>query len=70
MVYNMLTNPVYGGTYAYGKTAGELCYDGPLMADLKVIWRDPTTDVPLKKRIVRELIHEVIADDATVVKSF
>jgi hypothetical protein len=40
------------------------------MADLKVIWRDPTTDVPLKKRIVRELIHEVIADDATVVKSF
>jgi hypothetical protein len=36
------------------------------MADLKVIWRDPTTDVPLKKRIVRELIHEVIADvDAT-----
>jgi len=37
-----------------------------LMADLKVIWRDPTTDVPLKKRIVRELIHEVIADvDAT-----
>ena len=37
-----------------------------LTADLKVIWRDPTTDVPLKKRIVRELIHEVIADvDAT-----
>jgi hypothetical protein len=33
-----------------------------LMADLEVIWRDPTTDVPLKKRIVRELIHEVIAD--------
>jgi DNA invertase Pin-like site-specific DNA recombinase len=37
-----------------------------LAADLKVIWRDLTTDVPLKKRIVRELIHEVIADvDAT-----
>jgi DNA invertase Pin-like site-specific DNA recombinase len=37
-----------------------------LAADLKVIWRDPTTDVPLKKRIVRELIREVIADvDAT-----
>jgi DNA invertase Pin-like site-specific DNA recombinase len=37
-----------------------------LTADLKVIWRDPTTDVPLKKRIVRELIREVIADvDAT-----
>jgi DNA invertase Pin-like site-specific DNA recombinase len=30
MVYNMLTNPVYGGTYAYGKTASELCYDGPI----------------------------------------
>jgi DNA invertase Pin-like site-specific DNA recombinase len=37
-----------------------------LTADLKVIWSDPTTDIPLKKRIVRELIHEVIADvDAT-----
>ena len=37
-----------------------------LTANLKVIWRDPTTDVSLKKRIVRELIHEVIADvDAT-----
>src|SRR5436309_1427728 len=37
-----------------------------LAADLKVIWRDPTTDVTLRKRIVRELIHEVIADvDAT-----
>jgi hypothetical protein len=37
-----------------------------LTADLKAIWRDPTTDIPLKKRIVRELIHEVIADvDAT-----
>ncbi|MGH8525012.1 MAG: helix-turn-helix domain-containing protein, partial [Gammaproteobacteria bacterium] len=37
-----------------------------LAADLKVIWRDLTTDVPLKKRIVRELIREVIADvDAT-----
>ena len=36
------------------------------MADLKVIWRDPTTDIPLKKRIVRELIQEVITDvDAT-----
>jgi hypothetical protein len=39
---------------------------GSLMADLKVIWRDPTTDIPLKKRIVRELIQEVITDvDAT-----
>ena len=33
-----------------------------LAADLKEIWRDPATDVRLKKRIVRELIREVIAD--------
>jgi hypothetical protein len=33
-----------------------------LAADLKAIWRDPATDVRLKKRIVRELIREVIAD--------
>src|SRR5262249_61770577 len=33
-----------------------------LAGDLKAVWRDPTTDVRLKKRIVRELIREVIAD--------
>jgi DNA invertase Pin-like site-specific DNA recombinase len=33
-----------------------------LATDLKAIWRDPTADVRLKKRIVRELIREVIAD--------
>jgi hypothetical protein len=33
-----------------------------LATDLNVIWRDPTTDARLKKRIVRELIREVIAD--------
>ena len=33
-----------------------------LAADLKAIWRDPATDMRLKKRIVRELIREVIAD--------
>jgi hypothetical protein len=33
-----------------------------LAVDLKAVWRDPTTDVRLKKRIVRELIREVIAD--------
>jgi hypothetical protein len=33
-----------------------------LALDLKAFWRDPATDVRLKKRIVRELIHEVIAD--------
>jgi hypothetical protein len=33
-----------------------------LAADPKAIWRDPATDVRLKKRIVRELIREAIAD--------
>ncbi len=33
-----------------------------LATNLKAIWRDPTTDVRLKKRIVRELVREVIAD--------
>jgi len=33
-----------------------------LAVDLKAVWRDPATDMHLKKRIVRELIREVIAD--------
>jgi hypothetical protein len=33
-----------------------------LAVDLKAIWRNPATDMRLKKRIVRELIREVIAD--------
>ena len=33
-----------------------------LAADLKSIWSAPTTDARLKKRIVRTVIHEVIAD--------
>ena len=33
-----------------------------LAADLEAIWRGPHTDVRLKKRIVRALIHEVVAD--------
>jgi hypothetical protein len=33
-----------------------------LADDLKAIWHDPRTDIRLKKRITRELIHEVIAD--------
>ena len=37
-------------------------YFATLAFDLKTIWREPTTDVRLKKRIVRELIREVIAD--------
>ena len=30
--------------------------------DLKSVWTAPTTDARLKKRIVRTLIREVIAD--------
>jgi hypothetical protein len=33
-----------------------------LASDLQRIWRDPAGDVSLKKRIVRTLIHEVVAD--------
>jgi hypothetical protein len=33
-----------------------------LANDLKTVWADPATDVRLKKRIVRTLIHEVVAD--------
>jgi hypothetical protein len=33
-----------------------------LATDLKSIWSAPTTDARLKKRIVRTLIHEVVAD--------
>ncbi len=33
-----------------------------LAADLKTVWSAPSTDARLKKRIVRGVIHEVIAD--------
>jgi hypothetical protein len=33
-----------------------------LAADLNTVWTDPSTDARLKKRIVRAVIHEVIAD--------
>ena len=33
-----------------------------LAADLKSVWSAPTTDARLKKRIVRTVIHEVVAD--------
>ena len=33
-----------------------------LASNLKTIWTAPTTDARLKKRIVRALIHEVVAD--------
>jgi DNA invertase Pin-like site-specific DNA recombinase len=35
---------------------------GVLASNLKIIWSAPTTDARLKKRIVRTLIHEVVAD--------
>src|SRR5205823_11574778 len=33
-----------------------------LAADLKTVWTAPSTDARLKKRIIRTVIHEVIAD--------
>jgi hypothetical protein len=33
-----------------------------LAADLKTVWTNPSTDARLKKRIVRTVIHEVVAD--------
>jgi hypothetical protein len=33
-----------------------------LGGNLKMIWAAPTTDARLRKRIVRTLIHEVVAD--------
>ncbi len=33
-----------------------------LAADLEAVWTHPETDIRLKKRIVRALIHEIVAD--------
>jgi hypothetical protein len=33
-----------------------------LGTDLRTVWAAPTTDARLKKRIVRTVIHEVVAD--------
>jgi hypothetical protein len=33
-----------------------------LVTDLETVWNDPHSDARLKKRIVRTLIHEVVAD--------
>ena len=35
---------------------------GVLASNLKAVWDAPTTDARLKKRIVRTLVHEVVAD--------
>src|SRR5215472_9604865 len=35
---------------------------GVLASNLKMVWDAPTTDARLKKRIVRTLVHEVVAD--------
>jgi 3'-phosphoadenosine 5'-phosphosulfate sulfotransferase len=35
---------------------------GVLASSLKTVWFAPTTDARLKKRIVRTIIHEVVAD--------
>lgn len=35
---------------------------GALAEDLRAVWSAPTTDARLKKRIVRTLVHEAVAD--------
>src|SRR6201993_2380534 len=35
---------------------------GVLASNLKTVWDAPTTDARLKKRIVRTLVHEIVAD--------
>src|SRR5882757_10407786 len=35
---------------------------GVLASNLRTVWSAPTTDARVKKRIVRALIHEVVAD--------
>jgi len=42
--------------------AADLASFVTLAADLKSVWTAPSTDARLKKRIVRTVIHEVIAD--------
>ena len=43
-------------------TAADPASLAALAADLKTIWTAPSTDARLKKRIVRTVIHEVVAD--------
>jgi hypothetical protein len=45
-----------------GSNVSDSTVSKSLAADLKSVWTAPTTDARLKKRIVRTLIHEVIAD--------
>ncbi|HML14268.1 MAG TPA: recombinase family protein [Xanthobacteraceae bacterium] len=42
-------------------TRGPLAFDA-MADDLKTVWRAPTTDARLKKRIVRSVIEEIVAD--------
>ena len=43
-------------------TTVDLASFATLAADLKTVWIAPTTDARLKKRIVRTVIEEVVAD--------
>jgi DNA invertase Pin-like site-specific DNA recombinase len=43
-------------------TAADPASLAALAADLKTIWTAPSTDARLKKRIVRTVVHEVVAD--------
>jgi hypothetical protein len=47
---------------ASGRSSLSPTHATSLAADLKVVWSAPTTDTRLKKRIVRTVIHEIVAD--------
>jgi DNA invertase Pin-like site-specific DNA recombinase len=47
---------------AMPSAAIDLASLGVLASNLQAVWSAPTTDARLKKRIVRTLIHEVVAD--------
>src|SRR6202163_378939 len=57
---------VEGKIAAHDATAAPPVVDsstlGLMASNLKAVWAAPTTDARLKKRIVRTLIHEVVAD--------
>jgi Recombinase/Recombinase zinc beta ribbon domain len=57
---------VEGKIAAHDATAAPAVVDpstlGLMASNLKPVWAAPTTDARLKKRIVRTLIHEVVAD--------
>jgi DNA invertase Pin-like site-specific DNA recombinase len=55
-------NKIAAHDAAMPPAAIDLASLGVLAANLQTVWSAPTTDARLKKRIVRTLIHEIVAD--------